>query len=84
MMAASYTADAGAFAAAKPRVWARGPVRRGSGTTPGAEDGLSTRTGGGSAVGKSPDVDVTSLPDRATFVFNFFDELRRIAPPGKR
>jgi hypothetical protein len=33
---------------------------------------------------KTPGQEKASPVDKATFIFNFFDELRRIAPPSKK
>ena len=79
VMAVSYTAKGGSFAAGKPRVWTETRLRN-AGLLPNydlAPDGkrLAAMVAGDASSDKPP----THL----TFLLNFFDELRRKAPTGK-
>ena len=79
-MVAAYTAQ-DSFRADKPRLWYEGQF---------TERGALTRNfdlhpdGQRFAVLKSPESQSETKADKVTFIFNFFDELRRIAPPPKR
>ena len=76
IMVAPYRVDAEGFHAESPRPWAETPflVLPRGGTFNLHPDG--TRVVKGGAPITSPPVD----PDRVVFVFNFLDELRRVAP----
>jgi Tol biopolymer transport system component len=79
IMTASYTVEGESFRPEKPRVWSEvhylvrpGPM--------GANRGFDLHPDGVRvALAKAPDVE-NSRQDKVTFIFNFFDELRRIAP----
>jgi hypothetical protein len=74
-MVASYKADGNSFQAGKPQVWSPGRfiVRRGLSSYDLHPDG--NRFALVSQQGAPPN------QDRVVFIFNFFDELRRLAPP---
>ena len=79
IMAASYTVAGDAFRAGKPNEWTATSVRAVNGGYPVVDlhpDGRRL------AVLKRPDL-VEQKRDKVVFVFNFFDELRRVAPIGK-
>ena len=78
VMAVSYTAQNGAFAAGKPRVWSEARLSLLSATYDIAPDGkrLAAIALGQSEVGRLP-------RPQLTFLLNFIDELRRKAPAGK-
>jgi hypothetical protein len=69
IMVTSYTTEGDSFRAEKPRVWADRPVQpRGFALHP---DGDRV------AVAPAPEA---AKQDHLVFIFNFFDELRRLAP----
>ena len=79
IMVVPYTAAGDAFQAEKPRVWSETPVQ--------------VRTFGGGSFDLHPDGErvvmapgtaATAGPTHVTLWFNFFDELRRLAPVTKR
>jgi Tol biopolymer transport system component len=80
VMAASYTVTADAFHADKPHEWAPTPVQPFiTGSYPTVDlhpDGKRL------AMLKRPEL-AEAKRDKVVFVFNFFDELRRVAPAGK-
>jgi serine/threonine-protein kinase len=80
IMVVPYTAAGDAFQAEKPRVWSETPVqlRR-------LFDGASTFDlhPDGARVAMAPATEATAGPTHVTLMFNFFDELRRLAPLGK-
>ena len=84
MMVAAYSVAGDAFSAQKPRLWAKGRF------IPRQGQGLSSRSidlhpdGERFAVAGIPDVENAMTHDHLGFVFNLFDELRRIAPPARR
>jgi serine/threonine-protein kinase len=78
ILVAPYTVDGDSFSAEKPRVWSAGLVPdRGVGPTfdlhPDGERVAVLKASG-----------VEARRDKVVFIQNFFDELRRIAPVGKR
>jgi len=79
LMAAAYAVDGGSFRVDKPRVWGQGRIARLNG-----QRGFDLHPDGTRVV--VPGIVSTETPktDTAVFVFNFFDELRRIAPPAVR
>ncbi len=79
IMLVPYTAAGDAFQAEKPRVWSETPVQRRPGT--GASFDLHPD---GERVAMAPVTAATAGPTHVTLIFNFFDELRRIAPTGRR
>ena len=79
IMAVSYNATGDVFRADKPRVWSKGlslsrPRLRSYALHP---DGKRV------AVASPQDSQSATRLDRVVFVFNFFDELRRLAPASK-
>jgi len=78
-MAVPYTATGDALQAGKPRVWSETPVQ----VRPlsGASFDLHPD---GERVVMAPATAATSGPTHVTLIFNFFDELRRLAPVTKR
>ena len=79
IMVVPYTAAGEGFQAEKPRVWSQAPVqlRR----SVGASFDLHPD---GERVAMAPSTEATAGPTHVTLIFNFFDELRRIAPAGRR
>jgi len=78
-MVASYTVEGDSFKADKPRPWSEQPVvalprQRVFDLHPDG-DRIAASVSSGQAEDKT---------DKATFVFNFFDGLRRIAPISKK
>ena len=79
IMAASYTVAGDAFRADKPHEWGPASIRPFNGSFPTVDlhpDGRRL------VVMKRPDV-AEQKRDKVVFVFNFFDELRRVAPIRK-
>jgi hypothetical protein len=73
-MVVPYTAAGDAFQAEKPRVWSETPVQvRPLG-------GSFDLHPDGARVVIAPVTGTTSGPTHVTLIFNFFDELRRLAP----
>src|SRR5262249_14306534 len=80
IMVASYTVEGDSFKADKPRLW--------------SEQAIQFRNRFPRSFDLHPDDDriAAAVPtgqaeeklDHVTFIFNFFDELRRIAPPAKK
>jgi len=77
MMVAAYTVENGAFKAEKPRVWTE--TRAITRPRPPSRD-LDLHPDGKRFAVASNQNDTTVRQNKAVFVFNFFDELRRIAP----
>jgi hypothetical protein len=78
LMAVPYSVSGDSFRAEKPYLWAEGTFGRPNGTR-GYDihpDGKRVAASGG------PQSAALRKEDKAVFVFNFFDELRRIAPAG--
>jgi serine/threonine-protein kinase len=74
IMIAAYTAVGDAFQAEKPRVWSETPVQR----RPLPWNSFDLHPDG-ERVAMAP-VTETTGPTHVTLIFNFFDELRRLAP----
>ena len=76
---ASYAVQGDSFRAEKPRVWSPGRVawRAGSARFDPHPDGKRF-----AVVAAAEETEVRQ--DKVVFITNFFDELRRIAPPAKR
>jgi hypothetical protein len=75
-MVAAYTATGDSFRAEKPRLWAEGYI--------GPQTGQRSFDlhPDGERVAVAPELGSFDRPqDRLIFVFNFFDELRRLATP---
>ena len=80
MMVSAYTVENGAFKAEKPRVWTE--TRAITRPRPPSRD-LDLHPDGQRFAMASNQGDTTVKQNKAVFVFNFFDELRRIAPVTK-
>ena len=80
IMVASYKIEAGSFRADKPQLWSEGQFT----------DRQTNRNfdlhpdGQRFAVLKAPENQAATKLDKVTFILNFFDELRRIAPTAWR
>jgi hypothetical protein len=79
IMAVTYTAADDAFRAEKPRVWSETSVQLRPSI--GASFDLHPD---GERVAMAPATAATAGPTHVTLLFNFFDELRRVAPVTKR
>ena len=79
IMTVSYTATGDAFRADKPRVWSPGLSLARPRLRPYALHPDGNRV----ALASRSDPQTTARADRVVFVFNFFDELRRLAPVSK-
>ena len=79
IMLVPYTAAGDAFQAEKPRVWSETPVQLRPLT--GASFDLHPD---GERVAMAPATQATAGPTHVTLIFNFFDELRRMAPRSAR
>ena len=76
LMVVSYTAEADSFRADKPRPWSDKRIEpRGFDLHPDGER---------FALSVAPDAQSDAGQANVVFIFNFFDELRRIAPPSKK
>ena len=84
-MVVTYTASGNSFHAAKPQLWSPGQFT----------DRLADRVVGNYnfdlhpdgkrfAVLKAPGTEQTPAVNKVSFIFNFFDELRRKVPPGTK
>jgi Tol biopolymer transport system component len=80
IMVLTYTASGDSFHADKPQLWSPGQF---------SERGLGNYNfdlhpdGKRFAVLKSPGAEQAAAVNKVSFIFNFFDELRRKVPPGK-
>jgi serine/threonine-protein kinase len=79
IMVASFSAAGQSFRADKPRVWSKGVSLARPRLRPYALHPDGKRV----AVASRQDSQPAPRADRVVFVFNFFDELRRVAPPSK-
>ena len=79
IMVVPFAAAADAFQAEKPRVWSETPVQR----RPGIAASFDLHPDG-ERVAMAPSTEATAGPTHVTLIFNFFDELRRMAPTGRR
>ena len=75
-MVAPYTVEGGSFRAEKPRVWAD---KRISGRPRPPSRDLDIHPDGKRFVVAAPDAESLLRQSKIVFVFNFFDELRRLA-----
>jgi serine/threonine-protein kinase len=83
IMVASYTVQGDSFRAEKPRLWTeRRYTHRINAIAP-RSLGLHP-DGDRFALAASPETSASADQNKVVFVFNFFDELRRIAPPTRR
>jgi Tol biopolymer transport system component len=77
IMVATYQADGDSFQADQPRVWTNARILSGS------ELNFDLHPDGSRfAVDAVPAVREAAKQDKIVFVFNFFDELRRLVPPN--
>ena len=79
IMVVTYTASGGSFRADKPLLWSPGQF---------TDRGLTTNfdlhpDGKRFVVLKAPGTEEAAAVNKVSFIFNFFDELRRKLPPGK-
>ena len=79
LMVASYTADGTSFKADKPRPWSEGRY----GFRPRNRSFDLHPDGNRFALAPAPATEEAAAADRVVFIFNFFDELRRLAPPSR-
>jgi len=78
IMVATYTASGDSFRAGKPQVWSPGQF-----TDIGGENNFDLHPDGKRfAVLKAPGTEETAAVNKVSFIFNFFDEIRRKLPPG--
>ncbi len=78
IMTVKYRVKGDAFEPERPRAWA--PVRY---ATAGPTRKYAIHPDGKRVVVATPDTSATAKYDTVTFVFNFFDELKRLLPPGR-
>jgi hypothetical protein len=80
VMTAAYSISGDSFHAEKPRAWSPGQFSiRGSAYT-----GYDLHSDGKRvAVLRAPEAGASSAANKVSFIFNFFDELRRKVPSGK-
>jgi serine/threonine-protein kinase len=79
IMVAPYTVEGDSFKADKPRLWSEQPI------FPRRERAFDLHPDGDRlAVAAATGSQTEEKLDKVTFIFNFFDELRRIAPPIKK
>jgi Tol biopolymer transport system component len=80
IMAATYTTSGDSFHAEKPQLWSPGQFTElGSGTY-----NFDLHPDGKRfAVLKAPGTEPAAVVNKVSFIFNFFDEIRRKLPPGK-
>jgi len=80
IMAVTYTASGDSFHADKPQLWSPGQF-----TDRGATFNFDLHPDGKRfAVLKAPSTEPAPVVNKVSFVFNFFDELRRKLPPGTK
>jgi serine/threonine-protein kinase len=79
IIAVSYTVDGDSFKADKPRLWSEQAIRPLRG-----QRYFDLHPDGERVAAAVPTGQPEKKLDKVTFIFNFFDELRRIAPPSKK
>jgi hypothetical protein len=80
-MAAPYRVEGDSFRAEKPRLWSQERL------TPTSRENVFDLHPDGERLAVAaavPDAQTTTVQNKVVFTFNFFDELRRIAPAGKK
>jgi hypothetical protein len=77
---APYRVEGDAFIADKPRVWSDRPFR----VRPGFRSYDLHPDGDRVVMAPAPEGESSLKQDKLVFIFNFFDELRRIAPRSTR
>ncbi|HEV3214821.1 MAG TPA: protein kinase [Vicinamibacterales bacterium] len=75
IMGVQYTATGDAFQAEKPRIWSETPIQ----VRPNIGVSFDLHPDG-ERVATAPLTEATAGPTHVTLIFNFFDELRRLAP----
>jgi Tol biopolymer transport system component len=80
VMVASYTTEGDSFRADKPRVWAD----RQFGLRSVGWDFDLHPDGNRVAIAPAPEAQTATKQDKVVFIFNFFDELRRLAPTARK
>ena len=80
IMVAPYTVEGTSFKAVKPRLWSERKIER----RPRLRSFDLHPDGERFAVSAAGEAQTEAPRDKVVFIFNFFDELRRIAPPAKR
>ena len=86
ILVAPYTVEGDSFKADRPKVWSDvrlAPRPRGTTGSGGRSFDLHP-DGDRFVVALAPQTQEDIKQDKVVFVFNFFDELRRLAPPGRR
>ena len=79
IMMVTYTASGDSFRADKPQLWSPGQF-----TDRGGAYNFDLHPDGKRfAVLKTPSAEQTAAVNKVSFIFNFFDEIRRKLPPGK-
>jgi Tol biopolymer transport system component len=79
IMVVTYTASGDSFHADKPQLWSPGQF-----TDRGANYNFDLHPDGKRfAVLKAPSTEPAPVVNKVSFIFNFFDEIRRKVPPGK-
>jgi serine/threonine-protein kinase len=79
LMVASYTVKGDAFNAEKPRLWSERRFM----PRPRLRSFTLHPDGERVVLAAAPDTESVVKQDKLVFIFNFFDELRRVAPPGR-
>jgi Tol biopolymer transport system component len=80
VMVVTYTASGDSFRADKPQLWSPGQF-----TDRGANSNFDLHPDGKRfAVLKAPGTEQIAAVNKVSFIFNFFDEIRRKVPPGKQ
>jgi serine/threonine-protein kinase len=80
VMVVSYTVDGDSFKADKPRLWTERAIVQ----QPRGPRDFDLHPDGERIAAGVPSAQPDEKLDKVTFIFNFFDELRRIAPPSKK
>ena len=84
IMVVPYTVEGDSFRAEKPRLWSEGRYSART-SRPSALRSFDLHPDGDRfALAAAPDTQTAAKQDKLVFIFNFFDELRRIAPVAKR
>ena len=78
-MVVAYTVEGDSFRANKPRLWSEQAIAVGTKNRP-----FDLHPDGERIAAAVPSGQSDEKLDHVTFIFNFFDELRRIAPPSKK
>ena len=84
IMVARYTVDGDSFRAEKPRLWSEGRFTPRDGPTATTRNFDLHPDGDRFALAALTETEANAKQDKVVFIFNFFDELRRIAPTTRR